>query len=153
MTKLGLTCVLLLAACGGSSAPTTTPSTPKEEPAKVVVLPDVPFEKLDHEQRIEFMKQKVVPVMKPIFQSHDATKYAEFSCVTCHGKQALEGHFDMPSTETPKLNFKDMSKWKPADLEWMGKVVKPTMAKLLGEAEYTPENPTGFGCLNCHTAE
>lgn len=146
-----LACLVLLAACGSkSSAPTTT--TAKQEPAQVV-LPDVPFEKLEHEQRIEFMKQKVMPVMEPIFKNHDPKEYAEFGCVTCHGKQALEGHFDMPSTDTPKLNFKDMSKWKPEDLEWMSKEVKPAMAKLLSVAEYTPENPTGFGCQGCHTTE
>ncbi len=41
-----------------------------------------------------------------------------------------------------------MSKFDKADLEWMGKVIKPTMAKLLDEPEFTPENANGFGCLH-----
>jgi hypothetical protein len=143
--------LVLLVACGSkSTVPTTT--TSKGEPAQVV-LPDVPFDKLEHEQRIEFMKQKVMPVMEPIFKNHEPKEYAEFGCVTCHGKQALEGHFDMPSTDIPKLDFRDMSKWKPADLAWMNNEVKPAMAKLLSEAESSPEIPTGFGCHNCHTTE
>jgi len=145
--------LLLVAACGSSTVKPTEPvAAATQEPAQVVLPDGVPFEKLDQEQRIEFMKQKVVPVMKPIFQNHDATKYAEFGCVTCHGEQAKQGHFDMPSPHLPKLDFKDMSKFEKEDLEWMGTQVKPTMAKLLGEPEYTPETPTGFGCLHCHVA-
>lgn len=146
-----LACLVVVAACGSSQSSSST-TTPSDEPAKVV-LPDVPFEQLEHDQRAEFMKQKLMPVMEPIFKTHDAKEFAEFGCVTCHGKQALDGHFDMPSAELPKLNFKDMSKYKPEDLEWMGKQVKPAMAKLLGRTEYSPENPTGFGCQNCHTTE
>lgn len=150
--KCTLACLLLVAACGGGgTTPTsTTPAAP--EPAAEVVLPEgVPFDKLDQDQRIAFMKQKVMPAMTPVFQNHDPKKYAEFGCVTCHGEQAKQGHFDMPNPDLPKLNFKDMSQHKPADLEWMGKDVKPSMAKILGLPEYTPETPTGFGCLHCHT--
>jgi hypothetical protein len=147
--KLLAVCLVLLATSCGSKPPVAEP-TPNEGSAKVA-LPDVPFDKLDHDQRIEFMKQKVMPVMKPIFQNHDAKDFAQFGCDTCHGKQAKEGHFDMPNPELPKLNFADMSKFKKADLEWMGKEVEPTMGKILGLELYSESNPTGFGCLACHT--
>lgn len=143
--------LLFLAACGSKSAPATTTTTPPTEQAKVT-LPDVAFDELDHDQKIEFMKQKVMPAMAPLFKGHDAEEFAEFGCKTCHGKQADQGHFDMPNPELPKLDFKDMSKWSKEELEWMGNEVKPTMAKLLSESEYSPENPTGFGCTHCHTA-
>ena len=142
-----LACTLLLAAaCGSKSSPPVAP-----EPGATMVLPDVPFDKLDHDQQIEFMKTKVMPAMEPIFKAHDATKYAQFGCQTCHGPGAEKGEFEMPTPTLPVLDFKDMSKYKKEDLEWMGKDVKPTMAKLLGETEYTAENPTGFGCGHCHT--
>lgn len=144
-----LVCLLLIAACGPKSAPATTTTGEAATPA----LPDVPFDELEHDQKIVFMKQKVMPAMEPIFKNHDAQEFADFGCKTCHGAQAEQGHFDMPSTDLPKLNFKDMSEFKPADIEWMSKEVKPTMAKLLSRPEYTPENPTGFGCQNCHTTE
>jgi hypothetical protein len=150
--------ILLAAACGGKATPASTTATSTTPPAteeKPVTLPEgVAFEQLDQDQRIEFMKQKVMPAMKPIFQNHDATKYAEFGCKTCHGEQAAQGHFDMPNPDLPKLNFKDqaaMAKFKKEDLEWMAKEVKPTMAKLLSLPEFTPENPKGFGCTGCHT--
>jgi hypothetical protein len=141
----------LSAACG-SKAPATETPKPADDTA-TMVLPDVAFDKLDHKQQVAFMKQKVVPVMKPIFQNHDAKAFAEFNCTVCHGEGAKEGKFDMPNAKLPKLNFKDMSKFKQEDLEWMGKEVMPTMAKILNEPVYSKDNPTGFGCLECHTEE
>jgi hypothetical protein len=149
---LACSLLALAVACGGGSKPTTT-TAKAEQPVQVTLPEGVPFDKLDHDQKIEFMKQKVVPALEPVFKNHDPKKYAEFGCATCHGKQAMQGHFDMPSTDTPKLNFKDMSPWKKEDLEWMGKEVKPAMAKVLGLTEYSPENPTGFGCGGCHVVE
>lgn len=147
--KLLVAAVLLLAACGSKPATTTTP----KEGEATATLPDTGWESLDHEQRIQFMKQKVVPAMKPIFQNHDAKAFAEFGCKTCHGAQAKEGHFDMPNPKLPKLNFNDMSKFKKEDIEWMEKEVLPTMGKTLGLALYSKDNPKGFGCLACHTME
>lgn len=136
--------LVVLVSCGSKQTPSSAAGTQ---------LPDVPFEQLNHEQQIEFMKTKVVPTMEPIFKNHDPEEFADFSCKTCHGDGAEKGEFHMPNPELPKLNFADLSKWKKEDLEWMGKVVKPTMAKLLGETEATQENPEGFGCLHCHTQE
>jgi len=115
------------------------------------VLPDVPFDKLDHDQRIAFMKQKVVPTMKPVFQNHDPKDFEKFGCQTCHGAQAKDGHFDMPNPDLPKLNFSDMSKYKREDIDWMKNEVMPTMGKLLRLTLYSEDNPKGFGCLHCHT--
>lgn len=139
-----------LLACG----PKPVTPTPKPDPKTTAqpVLPDVPFADLDLEQRAEFMKQKVLPAMGPLFREHDPTRYSDFGCKTCHGDDADTGDFDMPNESLPVLDFADMKKFKPADIEWMKTKIKPAMAKILGEAEHTAENPSGFGCLNCHTA-
>jgi cytochrome c553 len=149
--KLLVVAALLTAACG-SKPP--APTTPKAEEEAAVVLPDVPFDKLDQKQKIAFMKQKVVPEMKPVFQNHNAKDFAEFGCKTCHGDDVKDGHFDMPNPKLPKLNFKDHnSKYEKADLEWMAKEVMPTMGKILNLPLHSEENPKGFGCLGCHTME
>ena len=148
--RLSVAIVIFAAACGGSAA--TSSTTPGKPAESEVALPDgVPFAKLTHEQQIAFMKQKVMPVMRPIFQNHDAKDFAEFGCQTCHGKQAHEGKFDMPNAELPKLNFEDMSNFKKEDLEWMHNQVEPEMGKILNLPLYSKDNPTGFGCLACHT--
>lgn len=149
--KLLVATVIVLAACGSTPAATTTPK--EAEGAATVALPDLPFDKLDRDQRVAFMKQKVVPQMKPIFQSHDSKDFSDFGCKTCHGDQAKQGHFDMPNPKLPKLNFKDMSKFDKDDIEWMQKQVEPTMARILDLPLYSKENPKGFSCLNCHTTE
>jgi mono/diheme cytochrome c family protein len=154
MKSFALVAVLLAAACGSkSSSPTTTPTGGGDGSAVAGPLPDVPFDSLNHDQKIQFMKEKVVPTMTPLFQEHDPKEFAEFGCVTCHGEGAKEGKFIMPNDALPKLFGPSMDKYKKEDVEWMGKVIKPTMAKLLGEPEYSEENPKGFGCLECHEQE
>ena len=118
-----------------------------------VVLPDVPFDQLSHEQRFDFMKQVVVPTLGPMFQKHDGKKFAEFGCATCHGKGADRGEYHMPNDKLPKLNLADLSKFQPRDVEFMQNDVKPTMARLLKQPEWTPETTDGFGCLECHYKE
>jgi hypothetical protein len=143
MVKSALVLALAVASCG-----------PKPAPAPVS-LPDVPFAKLDHAQKIEFMKQKVVPAMKPIFQQHDAKKYAEFGCETCHGPRPEERKFEMPQAGLTKIGVSEefYARFKPADLQWMGEAVLPAMAGLLRlEPSFTDPAPkVGFGCAGCHT--
>jgi hypothetical protein len=144
----------LIAACGGkSSAPTTPSSSTSTSEAPLPPLPNVPFDQLDQDQRAQFMKETIVPAMKPVFQNHDPRRFAEFGCKTCHGKEADLGHFDMPNMELPKIGKStDWSRFKKEDIDWMKSEVKPTMAKLLEQPEWTPENPKGFGCTECHPA-
>lgn len=140
---LALVTGFVMAGCG--SKPTAVKSASTALPAS--------FDEMNQEQRIEFMTKTVVPSMKPLFQRHDAEEFKDFGCKTCHGPAAADGQFIMPNEELPVLDFADMSKWKPADIEWMTKEIKPTMAKLLGEEEYSDGNPQGFGCVECHTTK
>ncbi|MEO8549956.1 MAG: hypothetical protein ABI678_08275 [Kofleriaceae bacterium] len=113
------------------------------------------FDKLTHEEQADFMKKHVVPTMKPLFQKFDAKHYANFGCKTCHGKDPQKAKFKMPSPDLPKLDFAALKagKQKPKVAEFMGKVVKPEMAHMLNQPEYSEENPKGFGCLECHEAK
>ena len=152
---------LLAFACGSKSPSSTTPppggsvgSASGSGAMAKPVLPDVPFDSLDHEQRIQFMTEKVVPTMGPLYKAHDPKSFADFGCKTCHGEAAVKAEkYDMPNDKLPKLFGPSMDKYKKEDLEWMSKEIKPTMAKLLKQPEMTRENPKGFGCLECHTAE
>ena len=111
------------------------------------------FDKLTHEEQMKFMRTKVVPTMKPLFQDFDKAKYAKFGCKTCHGKDPEKSKYKMPSPDLPPLDFKalEAGKQKPKVADWMAKVVKPQMAKLLEQPEMTKDHPNGFGCLECHT--
>ena len=111
------------------------------------------WDKLTHDEQMDYMKKHVVPTMKPLFQKFDAKHYKDFGCKTCHGKDPKKSKFKMPTPDLPKLDFAALKagKQKPKVAEWMGKVVKPEMAKILEQPEWTPEHQDGFGCGNCHT--
>ena len=141
---------LSLLACGGGKS--TTPKEPTDHAAGPSgPLAPGAWEGMDDHARAEFMKNVVTPIMAEKFKAFDAEEFAEVNCKTCHGPGAAEGKFDMPSGALPELDFQNPDPDDAAISEFMAKEVKPTMANLLGMPEYTPENPTGFGCLECHT--
>ena len=121
--------VLLLAAC-------SAPSTPA--PVAVPVLPDVEFALLDRDQKAQFMKERVVPVMAPLFRAHDAKRYAEFGCATCHA----EGDYTMPNAELPALELPNRGRHDARDIDWMTTSIKPNMARLLID--------DSIDCTHCH---
>lgn len=110
------------------------------------------FDTLSHDEQMDFMKKTVVPKMKPLFQKFDAKEFSNFGCKTCHGKDPQKSKYKMPSPDIEPLDFAALKagKQKPEMAKWMGEVVKPEMAKLLKEEEYSDKNPKGFGCLHCH---
>jgi hypothetical protein len=143
------------------AAPVATPEPVAEvvdagaEPADAtaaVATSDVHFDDLSKEDKIKFMKQKVMPAMRPVFQKFDAKEFGTFTCKTCHGKDPQGSKYKMPSKDLPALDFDALKAGKedPKMVEFMSKVVKPEMAKLLNEPEMTETNPKGFGCLACH---
>jgi len=114
----------------------------------------VHFDKLSHDDKVKFMKTKVMPAMKAAFQKFDPKEFANFTCKTCHGKDPQKNKYEMPTKDLPALDFDALKKGDDAKIaKFMGDVVKPEMAKILGEPEYSDTNPQGFGCLNCHTAK
>ncbi|MGE0548934.1 MAG: hypothetical protein AB7O24_17105 [Kofleriaceae bacterium] len=110
------------------------------------------FDKMSKEDKQKFMRENVVPAMKAAFQKFDGKEFAKFNCKTCHGKGADTKKFTMPNPDLPKLDFAALKAGKgdPKMVEFMSKVVKPEMAKILGKPEMTETNHTGFGCLACH---
>ena len=110
------------------------------------------------DQRIAYMKKVVFPKMQAAFSGFDS-HYNEMTCKTCHGDRAANGDFKMPNAKLPKLpgpdnmeGFKKLMAEKPKAVEFMGKIVKPQMAELLGLSEFNPATKTGeFSCYSCHT--
>jgi autotransporter adhesin len=137
------------AAGSGSSADTGSAAG---SGSAVVAASDFDFSKLSKDEKIKFMKQKVMPTMKPLFQKFDAKNFANFTCKTCHGKDPQGTKYKMPSADLPKLDFEAIKAGKedPKAVEFMSKTVKPEMAKLLAQPEMTESQPKGFGCLACH---
>ena len=107
-------------------------------PAAVAVLPDVPFALLDRAQRIQFMNERVVPELAPLFRAFDARRFADFGCATCHGDDRT---YAMPNPALPPLHA-DRARHDARTVAWMTDVIRPTMARLLGD--------DSLDCMRCH---
>lgn len=150
------------AACGGGQAEPTTPTAPGASAsasaaapsgsAAAVPVPTAWTDDLTKDQQIAYMKANVAPRMGKVFQEHDAKKYAEFNCKTCHGPQ-----YKVPKDFLPKLTMKggDLTAFtdKPEMAKFMHEKVVPEMAAALGEKPYDPATKAGFGCMGCHSVE
>lgn len=145
--------------CGGSAKePTTaTDSAPVATEAAVTPAPNTPPsipEKWDPsmtvEQKAEFMKQKIMPAMEPIFKAHEPSE--PFTCQTCHGPE-----FKLPKDFLPHLTFKDGQLTAfaedPEMAKFMAEKVTPAMISALGVPGYDPATHQGFGCNGCHAVD
>ena len=131
--------------------------------AAAVLLPEPtappkPFHDMSEDEQKKHMKQVVIPVMRVRFQDYDSEKFAKVNCVTCHGEGALKGKFELPNPELTKLpktqeGFMKLLEKEPKAMEFMGKVVVPAMAMMIGEPPFDPATQKGFGCMECHTTE
>ena len=155
--RFALLSFVLLAACGGGNADNQKPETPiasasAETPKNPPPPADAWSDSMSNDQKAAFMKSKVVPAMKPVFQEHDAKKYAEFSCKTCHGPA-----FKEPKDYLPHLTFKDGKLKEMTDKPEMAKFmmdkVTPAMVTAMGAKPYDPQTHQGFGCGGCHTID
>ncbi len=129
---------------------------PAEEPVPPDESHDFPpsfdFDKAPREDKVRFMRTKVLPPMKVAFQQFDKVKYANFGCKTCHGKNAVARKYKMPNPELPQLDFHliEQGKQKPEVVDFMSKVVKPKIAQIFDRPPGWAFQP-GHGCLECHT--
>jgi hypothetical protein len=130
---------------------------------KTVGPPEVAWKDMTYDQKRAYMKVKVQPAMKPVFQAFDAKKFKEFKCETCHGNDGAERKYKMPSNDihplpgTPEA-FQAKLKAEPTWPKWtefMVQKVEPAMGKLLDVQLFDPKKPVegAFGCANCHKIE
>lgn len=152
--------MLFLASCGGSApaaqgTDTDTAAAPTaggEHEVDVAALAARDFDSLSPEEKGDFMEHVVMPAMKPLFQQFDAEEYSHFSCATCHGRDAREVNFRMPNGVEPldPAHMPSEDGESGRAMHFMAEQVKPRMAELLHQTQWSPTNPQGFGCFNCH---
>jgi hypothetical protein len=158
-TNLFLALTLVTALGGVAAAADEAPKpTPPAPAAGIPPKAKIDWDKMSVDDKKKYMKKTVLPTMKKLFVAVDAKHYKDMNCNTCHGKDPAKTKFKMPSADLPKLpqptdraGFMALQQKKPDVVKFMGTQVKPTMAALLGEDEWSPANPNGFGCYQCHT--
>jgi cytochrome c553 len=158
-----LSALLLLASLPGLAA-AQAPAAAKAAPAPAEggarpAGPPKPWKDMSAQERGKYMKDVVMPRMRVAFQTFDAEQFKKVGCDTCHGKEGKARKFKMPNPEmyalpTTPAAFAPILEKKPKMVQFMGEVVKPQMAALLGLPELDPKKPEagGFGCFACHSA-
>ncbi len=112
-------------------------AAPYEQPA--------PWDDLDIDQRLEFMRELFEPRMRDAFQDFDAELYADFKCETCHGADMEAAEYAMPNGLFPLDN-----RGRPIEPTYnservrgfMDDEVVPLAEDLLDQDE--------LGCFTCH---
>lgn len=148
--------VLVLLGCGGGSTTTESHDTTSDHTTgsetTTASIEHPPWDDMTPEERGRFMAEVVMPEMRTIFQEHDATRYAEFSCATCHGANAHDVGFRMPNGVHPLDHATIMATFQSTEpsATWMTQRVWPRMAQLIGEPQFDMATGEGFRCVNCH---
>ncbi len=157
--SLALACLLVMVGgCGGGSAQTTegsgssTGSGSETTTTASAGGPSTPWDDMTSEQKGQYMAEVVMPEMQRLFQEHDAERYANFSCATCHGENAHDVAFRMPNGVAPldPAHIPQIFASEEPGAVFMTRTVWPRMAQLLGEPQYNPETHEGFSCMHCH---
>jgi mono/diheme cytochrome c family protein len=148
---------LALVSCGGNAPEPAAPSaTNNASPAnEATPAQDVPIkwsETLSTTQKIQFMKQSVLPKMSQVFQASDRERYSGFSCKTCHGPNNKDPKEFLPNLTMKEGNLTAFTE-KPTVAKFMHEKVVPEMAALFEQKPYDPSTHQGFGCAGCHKIE
>lgn len=117
---------------------------------------DKPWTELEHEERLSHMGDVVMPKLQAIFEGHDAERFSDFSCATCHGNGATDGSFAMPNPNLPTLDasnmYKKHRKESPAMTKLMWKQVEPALADSIAQT-YGLSDDAQVKCSSCHIVE
>jgi hypothetical protein len=148
---------LALLSCGGNAPEPAAPSTTGNAPPTSEATPpqDAPVkwsEQLSTTQKIQFMKQNVLPKMSQVFQASNQERYSGFSCKTCHGPNNKDPKEFLPNLTMKEGNLTAFAE-KPDVAKFMHEKVVPEMATLFGQKPYDPSTHQGFGCAGCHKIE
>jgi len=155
-----------LYACGGSQPAPADPSTaPAGEQAAATegagsasapaekASAEARFHDLTMDQKVEVMKNKVMPALGKVFKEQDAKRYENFSCETCHGPKNEDPHKFLAKLTLSNGGYEKLTKEKPEVTKFMAEKVVPAMAEALGEKPFDPATNQGFGCAGCHAVD
>jgi hypothetical protein len=110
--------------------------------------PPQPWDSMSQADQEYWMVGNVMPIHAEMFRGYDAQRYATFECATCHGDDAEERHYEMPSRFLPPLPEPNTPGWtrmqerNPRGVQFMVEEVTPTIRTQVGQPE--------FGCFGCH---
>ena len=148
--------VLLMVACGGDivveQSETETQSSGQETAAAPEPATPQTWADMNHDQRMTYMRETVMPEMKTLFVAFDSERFADFGCQTCHGEDARAVGFGMPNGLAPldPAHIPEIFQSERPMAVFMTQKAWPKMAELLDEPLFDAASGDGFSCMNCH---
>lgn len=145
--------LVLLAAigCGGGGKGANDPASAGADESETA------WKDKTRAQRMDWMGLQVFPKMKSAFKELDESRFATFSCQTCHSEEMEMLDYEMPNTKIYALPLanpvESAREYDEKVTEFMVNTVTPRMAELLDMPVYDPETKNGFGCFGCHPSE
>lgn len=144
------------ATTGGGEQTETTAETDEQAQLRamvqeLIVAPEQPWSEMSHEDKGTDMVMRFEPVFRVMFQGHDAEEFDHFGCPTCHGDDAEEVEYRMPSAHLPPVpmagtpEYQEMAEHEPEMTRFMEEDVTPAMQTMLGVG-------ATFTCQGCHPA-
>jgi hypothetical protein len=163
----------IIAACGGGEAtpPASVPQPAVASAASAAAAPvasaapaaapvvaaatagGTPFSSMDDAKKLAHMKMVIRPTMGKLFQAHDAKRYGDFGCKTCHGENKEDTHKVLPKLTLSGDGFKKLFAQKPDVMKFMTEQVTPAMQTAMNEPPFDPATHKGFGCGGCHAVQ
>lgn len=144
----------MLGACGASASHQAT--TPTSSESQALTGPPRPWAELSHDERQAHMVRHVLPATADLFASWDATRFADFSCQSCHGQDAETRAYAMPNPSLLTLyptgtlgQEQVLAQYREACTFMYSRLV-PAMGQLLAMPEYDPSTQVGLTCFACH---
>jgi hypothetical protein len=151
LSSLITSLTLTLIACGPAAPPAAEPAADTSSAASASAMPTTAlYSTMTKEQKLDHMKTVVMPTMKKVFQEHDAQKYADFGCKTCHGDKKQDPRQVQHELTLSGDGFEKLMASKPEMTKFMREQVTPAMAAIMKEKPYDPVTHKGYGCGGCH---
>ncbi|MCL2776992.1 MAG: hypothetical protein FWD73_03235 [Polyangiaceae bacterium] len=142
----------VLVACGPAAPPAAEPAANASSAASALPTTAL-YSTMTKEQKIDHMKTVVTPAMKKVFQEHNAQKYSDFGCKTCHGDKKQDPRMFLPALTLSGDGFEKLMTSKPEMTKFMREQVTPAMAAVMKEKPYDPVTHKGYGCSGCHKVD
>jgi hypothetical protein len=109
---------------------------------------------MSFEQRQDHMRAEVLPVAADIFSTWRPQRFATIDCSLCHAEAEINGNYDMPTANLPKLSGElllgpEFAREPETTRLKLNRLV-PEISAALGVKPFSIITRKGFGCYSCH---
>jgi hypothetical protein len=100
------------------------------------------------------MRTEVLPIAADIFRTWRPQRFAAIDCSLCHAEAEVNGNYDMPTANLPRLSGElllgpEFAREPETTRLKLNRLV-PEISAALGLKPFSIITRKGFGCYSCH---